>query len=160
MIRMSKLSDYAIMLMTYVGRPEASPVYTARELAVASELPLPTVSKVLKILAKGGVLVSQRGTHGGYALARAPHEITVVDVITAMDGLPALTQCTEHPRSPCDLEPTCPVRGNWRLINNTVVQALSNLTLAQMAAPLPSTTVTWRRSGHAAKSLVVLEKSA
>ena len=141
MIRMSKLADYGIVLMTHVAREPGGMVHTARELAEASELPLPTVSKVLKALARNELLASHRGTHGGYSLARTSHEISVADIIAAVDGPVALTQCTEHPSNPCDLESVCPVRTNWGLINQTVMQALDGLSLANMATPLTPETV-------------------
>lgn len=134
MIRMSRLADYGIVLMTYVARESA--VCTARELAEASDLPLPTVSKVLKALARGDLLVSHRGTHGGYSLARPAAQISVAEIISTVDGPVALTQCTEEASNPCDFESSCPVRTNWGLINKTVMEALERLSLADMAAPL------------------------
>ncbi len=139
MIRMSKLADYGIVLMTHAARQPRGTLHTSRELASASEIPLPTVSKVLKALARCDLLVSHRGTHGGYSLARSADAISVAEIITAVDGPVALTQCTELPRSPCDLESICPVRTNWALINRTVLDALGRLSLTAMAAPLKST---------------------
>ncbi|MEE8410306.1 MAG: SUF system Fe-S cluster assembly regulator [Myxococcota bacterium] len=146
MIRVSKLADYGIVLMTYAARQPYGMLHTARELARASELPLPTVSKVLKALARGGLLVSQRGTHGGYSLAHTSDAISVADIITAVDGPVSLTQCTELPRSPCDFESVCPVRTNWALINRTVLAAMEKLSLADMAGPLTTVRAGKRRS--------------
>lgn len=136
MIRMSKLADYGIVLMAYSGRNSATSVHTARELAERSEIPLPTVAKLLKALARGGLLTSQRGTRGGYSLALSAQEISVAEIITAIEGPPALTQCTQKSSDPCDLEKRCPVRTNWSVINKTVMRALGELTLADMMAPM------------------------
>lgn len=135
MIRMSRLADYGMALLLHAARPPQ--VHTARELAVAASLPLPTASKVLKVLAKGGVLCSQRGVRGGYRLARPAAEISVVDVLRAVDGLPALTQCnSRRSESRCSRETICPTRRNWRVINETVMRALAGLSLADMAEPV------------------------
>lgn len=146
MLRLSKMADYGIVLLTYVaqGYGPQGEVSTARGLAEKSGLPLPTVSKVLKSLSRYGLLVAQRGKHGGYTLARAPEEISVVDMIKAVEGPIALTECSTHAPSLCELEGTCPVRSNWSRITSVVQGALQNLTLADMATPngcgSPSTT--------------------
>ncbi len=95
----------------------------------------PTVSKLLKQLAKHGLVESIRGAHGGYRLARRPELITVADVVSALEGPIALTQCSVHGGG-CAIEPHCGVRSNWRLINGAIRQALESVTLAQMAEPL------------------------
>src|SRR5258708_32242142 len=91
MIRMAKLTDYASVLMTYFAR-EAGRAYTARDLAAEAHLPLPTVSKILKSLARGGILTSHRGLKGGYTIARAPEEISLTAIIVAMSGPMTLTE--------------------------------------------------------------------
>ena len=136
MIRIRKLTDYGIVLLTYfVGDGEAS-VRTARELAAKAYLPLPTVSKILKALARSGLLVAHRGIAGGYSLARAPEDISVADIIAALEGPLALTECSASAPGLCDLEPVCPVRSNWRKINDVVREALDQLSLADMSRPL------------------------
>ena len=85
MIRMTKLTDYASVLMTYFAKDPARP-HNARDLASETHLPLPTVSKVLKSLARGGLLESHRGLNGGYALSRDASEISLADILTAMEG--------------------------------------------------------------------------
>jgi len=136
MIRMTKLTDYASVLMTFFAR-EADRGHNARDLAAEAHLPLPTVSKVLKSLARGGLLASQRGLKGGYALSRPAEEISLADILAAMEGPVSLTQCNEPKGDACPHESLCPVRDNWRRINVVVRQALANVTLAEMATPLP-----------------------
>lgn len=145
MIRLSKLADYGIVLLTYFGRgPEDEAVYTARELADESRLPLPTVSKIMKALCRGGLLMSHRGVNGGYSLARPAKEISVVDIIAAIEGPIAMTECSITAPGLCEFEAACPVRSNWQRINSVVVQALAGLTLTDMKQPLPHTATTAR----------------
>lgn len=135
MIRMAKMTDYASVLMTYFAREEGR-AYTARDLAAEAHLPLPTVSKVLKSLAKGGVLTSHRGLKGGYALARSPEEISLTDIIAAMEGPMTLTECGEEVGQ-CSHQSLCPVTANWQQINVVLRQALSTISLAEMTRSLP-----------------------
>ena len=136
MLKMSKLADYGMVLLLHAaGDPGAGEVHTARSLAQAARLPRPTVTKILKSLTRAGLLTSQRGVAGGYALARPLEAITIVDVLSAIDGPPALTQCTDASAAECERETICPTRANWRLIHRTVLSALESLTLADLAAP-------------------------
>ncbi len=136
MIRLSKLTDYGIVLMTRFAVDSA--VHTARELADDTGVPLPTVSKVLKALAHEELLVSHRGVKGGYRLSRAPQEISIAQIIAAFEQI-AMTECTSIGLS-CELEATCPVRGNWQKIGLAIRNALQDLTLADMTTPLPMIT--------------------
>lgn len=138
MIRMSKQADYGIVLMTHLAAdPDREMTsYSARELAKETRLPLPMVSKILKVLTREGLLLSQRGVNGGYALARPPEGITVADVIRVMEGPIALTECGDV-RGECRHEPICPVRVNWEKINDAVRSALEKITLSDMVRPLP-----------------------
>jgi FeS assembly SUF system regulator len=135
MIRMSKQTDYGIVLLTQFATDPAGLTLSARELSQRADLPLPMVSKILKVLTRERLLLSQRGARGGYALARRPDEITVTDVISALDGPFAMTECVDAPGD-CRQESTCPVRSNWHLINQTVRRALDNITLWDMTRPL------------------------
>jgi len=137
MIRLTKLSDYGIVLLTYFARDGEGALLTARDLADESALPLPTVSKILKALARAELLVSHRGVKGGYSLARLPEKISVADIIGAIDGPIAVTECSTADTRLCDIERCCPVRTNWQRINAAVSRALGELTLAEMTEPLP-----------------------
>ncbi|HYE52346.1 MAG TPA: SUF system Fe-S cluster assembly regulator [Azospirillaceae bacterium] len=134
MIRLSKLTDYAVVVMTTMMRSDSA-MHTAASLADRTGLPAPTVSKLLKLLAKEGLLASHRGAAGGYSLARAPREITVAAVIQAIDGPIALTDCVDGAEGACGVESLCPRRGNWDKVNQAVRRALEGVTLADMAEP-------------------------
>lgn len=133
MIRLSKLTDYGIVLMTRFAADGA--VHTARELAGDTGVPLPTVSKILKALSREELLISHRGVKGGYGLARPAPEISVAQIISVFEPI-AMTECTSDGPSFCELEPTCPVRGNWQKIGLAIRGALQDLTLADMTGPL------------------------
>ena len=137
MIRLSKLADYGIVMMTHMARA-AGRQQTAPEIAAQSHLPLPTASKILKGLAHAGLLVSHRGAKGGYGLARPAEEISVADVIVALEGPIALTACIEHAPGECDIEAVCPARANWQRINRAIREALEGITLLEMAQTVPA----------------------
>jgi FeS assembly SUF system regulator len=135
MIRMTRLADYGILLLTLFARERGQKTRSARDLAAESKLPLPTVSKLLKVLARHGLLDAHRGVKGGFALARAPEAITVADIIGALDGPIGVTDCSTD-EGCCDIEQSCVVKRNWRRINHVVLDALRGITLAEMARPL------------------------
>jgi len=136
MIRVGKLTDYGLVLMTHIARQEKAVLHTARDLAAATRIPLPTVSKILKGLLQGGLLVSHRGTKGGYTLARTPKEISVADVIAALEGPIALTECSTDVIGLCGMEPSCPIKNNQRIISKAVKGALDKVLLADLANPM------------------------
>jgi FeS assembly SUF system regulator len=136
MIRLGKLTDYGLVLMTCMARHQNRQLHTARDLAAENQLPLPTVSKLLKQLLQARLLVSHRGLKGGYSLARVPQEITVAEIIGAMEGPIALTECSTDVVGLCDFEPHCPIRTNQRIISKAVSSALDRLTLADLVQPL------------------------
>ena len=134
MIRLTKLTDYSIVLMSHLaGEPKE--LMTASSLAHETHLALPTVSKILKVLSHEGLLVSYRGAHGGYMLARSPNEISVADLIAAMEGPIAMTECADL-HAECVQESFCRVRDNWQKINDAVRYALASISLEEMAQPL------------------------
>jgi len=128
---MTKLTDYGIMLLTHFARQPDGSMYNARDLAAAAGLPVPTVGKILKMLAREDLLVSHRGSKGGYSLARQPHEISVAEIIGALEGPVGLTECSVGPGT-CDQESRCPTRSNWNRINRVVLEALKGITLSEM----------------------------
>lgn len=134
MLRMTRLTDYGIVLLTHIARHPERLTRNAPELAVAAHLPLPTVSKILKILAREGLLVPHRGAKGGFSLARSPDAITVTDIIAALEGPIGLTECSVHGEDRCGIESLCPVSTNWQRINHAVLDALRGITLAEMAS--------------------------
>lgn len=135
MLRLSKLTDYGTVVMTYIARdPER--VHNAAEVAANVHVALPTASKILKLLAHEDLLVSHRGIKGGYSLARAPRDITVAQIINAMEGPIGMTECSSAPGL-CVQEPLCSVRANWMKINLAIRDALEKITLAEMIQPTP-----------------------
>ncbi|MCP3104579.1 SUF system Fe-S cluster assembly regulator [Myxococcus sp. K15C18031901] len=138
MLRMSKMTDYGIVLMTELARAEGD-TRTTRELAARTRVPLPSASKVLKGLLQAGLVVSQRGANGGYGLARPATSLSLAELVSALEGPVSLTECGVHATSamPCELESVCQVRGHWRLINQAIQEALGRLTLADLLAPAP-----------------------
>ncbi len=133
MLRIGKLTDYALLIMSQMAR-ESDAILSATLLAETLHLAPPTVSKILKILAEAGLLHSVRGADGGYHLARGAAEITVADVITAMEGL-AITVCCEQINL-CALNSLCTVRENWQQINHAIQSLLARVSIADMLAPL------------------------
>lgn len=140
MLRVSKLTDYATVVMTCLVAA-GDGVLSAQVLAERAHLEVPTVSKLLKQLAQAGLVTSTRGINGGYRLARVPERITIADIVTAMEGPIGMTECSANAGS-CDHEPHCGVRLNWQRINHAIAGALQGVTLADMVKPLAKRGVT------------------
>lgn len=136
MLRITKQTDYGIVLLSRMAA-EPQRLFNAPELAGEAQLPLPTVSKILKLLARDQVLASHRGVKGGYSLSRPPEAITISEVITCLDGPIAMTECVDD-EAPgvCQQEGHCPTQANWQVINRAVRRALEGITLRDMAEPL------------------------
>lgn len=133
MLRISKLTDYATVLLAALAhrRDECVP---ASRLAELTRLEPPTVAKVLKTLARSGLVTSIRGVNGGYKLAESPENISVAGIVSAMEGPIALTECGLEPGL-CSHESDCSLRGNWQKIGQAVEGALAGLSLADLAEP-------------------------
>lgn len=134
MFKISRLTDYSTVVMCYLAS-EPLKVYNAKDIFMHTHIAQPTVSKILKMLTKANLLVSQRGASGGYKLAKAPQDITVIEILTAMEGTMGLTECS-HDHSTCSIQAQCHIRGNWRLISEVIHQTLQNITLADLAKPI------------------------
>jgi FeS assembly SUF system regulator len=134
MLRLSKLTDYATVILSHIAK-ESSQTHSALCVADATGIALPTVSKVLKILVNANVLVSTRGIKGGYALARPPENISVADVISALEGPIALTECSISHEG-CEQASGCGISANWGLINQAIHNVLESITLADMIKPV------------------------
>lgn len=135
MLRLSKLTDYATVILSFMAR-DTIQVHAAVEIATVTGIALPTVSKILKLLVNADVLVSTRGAKGGYVLARTPETISVAAVINALEGPIALTECSISQQG-CEQASGCDIRGSWSLINQTIHNALESVTLADLIRPLP-----------------------
>ena len=132
MLKLNRITDYAVVVLAQMAR-EPGRLATAPQLAQDSAVPMPTVAKVLKDLARAGVLVSERGAHGGYRLAKPPGEGTVLQIIRALEGPVSLTACVDGTEGNCDVEALCPMRGNWDRVNRAIRTALESVSLAEMA---------------------------
>jgi FeS assembly SUF system regulator len=133
MLRISRQTDYALVLLTRFVEEEGAPPRNARDLAEATGIPLPTVSKVLKSLCRNGLLASTRGVNGGYRLAASADVISVAQVIAAIDGPIALTECLTQEVDPCGIRSGCPTHDRWAEINAAVARALEGLSLRRLS---------------------------
>lgn len=131
MIKLSKMTDYAVVILSdMVG--QKGEVLSAASVAQSTKLPEPTVSKILKLLAKHDLVDSMRGANGGYALNKAPDSINMAHVILATEGPIELTACVDSGSSCCDRANDCSIKGQWNPVNLAMQQALENVSLKQM----------------------------
>lgn len=129
MLRITKITDYGFILLVHMANQDQGLLHNAKDLSASIDLPLPTVSKVLKILTQGGILSSQQGSKGGYSLIRSATEITAAQIVEAIEGPVAITDCSGA--DGCERD--CQVSGSWQKVNASVIGALSALTLAEMS---------------------------
>ncbi len=135
MFRLNKLTDYAIVLMTYIASTPEPALHSARELAAGTQLPEATVGKILRELLDHGLVVSHRGVKGGYTLARQSDEITVAEIIAALEGPIGFTECNSSPGC-CDFQPSCTIQSNSALIGRMLHRALQDIRLSDLIHPL------------------------
>lgn len=138
MLRMSRLTDYGTVVLAHLASNDSTCV-SAAEVAQVSGIALPTVSKLLKSLAKAELVRSTRGAHGGYRLARQPQKISAVEVIDALEGPVSITECSSS-NSHCDYEHNCNVGNAWQRINIAIRRALDDISLADLQrvdSPVP-----------------------
>ena len=131
-MKLSKLTDYSVVLLSFLAQSN-KPAQSAATLAEATGIPGPTVAKLMKMLARNGLVTSTRGTAGGYALAQSADETSVADIITAIEGPIALTACVDESEDLCAVESMCGVAGNWDSVNRAVRKALDQVSLTDMA---------------------------
>lgn len=141
MLRVSKLTDYATVVMSVMAE-DASSVLSASELATRAGLETTTVAKVLKPLAQAGLVEGFRGSNGGYRLARKPGLITLADIVEALEGPLAMTECSTH-GSRCGIQAHCDARPKWLRVNAVIAEALRGISLQSMHAH-PSSAMTRR----------------
>lgn len=135
MLKLSKMTDYAAVLMAHIARTPDQ-LFTATDIAEQVQIPKPTVSKALKMLQKSGLLISHRGAQGGYGLSRPPQQITASDILVAIEGPFAMTDCSQEDAF-CDLQDTCGVADNWQRVSIAMHQLLQSITLVQLAQKQP-----------------------
>lgn len=131
MIKLSRLTDYAVVVLGKLATEQGKQM-TAAELATGTGIPEPTVSKVLKLLAKPGLIRSTRGVNGGYTLDKASTEISVAEVIAALEGPIALTACVDGSEDSCNFHQVCSLKGRWQKVNDAIQSALSDLKLSDL----------------------------
>lgn len=130
MLRVTKMTDYASMLLACLAQAPAK-VHSASELAEQTRLELPTVSKVLKPLSRAGLIAAFRGSQGGYRLAKPAAQISLYEVVEAMEGRLGMTECSgEH--SQCEHEPHCGMQNHWQKINDVIGDALKAVSIAEL----------------------------
>jgi FeS assembly SUF system regulator len=138
MLRMSKLTDYGTMVLAQLAA-SGQGLTTAQAVAAATHLAQPTVSKLLKSFVRAGLVTSMRGAQGGYALARPARAISAAEILDALEGPVAITECSAS-HGCCDLESFCRVGSAWQRINSSIRRALEDVTLADLQErrePLP-----------------------
>jgi len=133
MIILSKLADYGVIVATHLAARPGRQV-AAATVAAETRLPQATVAKILKALARAGLVLAARGAGGGYRLARIATAISIAEVVAAIDGDIGLTQCSVHVDE-CARTTYCPTRPHWAAINSAVGQALSAVSLDAMLTP-------------------------
>jgi len=133
MLRLSKKADYALMAMKHLARNGSAPSTSAREIAEKYDIPIELMAKVLQRLVRIGLLASTQGTRGGYTLGRSPAEISVVDVIEAIDGPFTVTACSTE-KNDCDQFSKCSIRDPLWQIREKIAAALGTVTIAEIAA--------------------------
>lgn len=135
MLRISRLTDYALVVMAHLAREAHVCVHPATAIAEVTGLPQPTVAKILKALSREGLLHSVRGAAGGYSLARDPRAVSVADVIAAIEGPIALTACSVHGGETCADVDTCQLADHWPHINGAIASALAGVSVWDLARP-------------------------
>ncbi len=133
MLRISKLADYGTVVMVYLAK-HAQDLCNARDIALHTHLSVPTVSKILKRLTGAGLLTSVRGVTGGYRLQRSATDISVSQIIYALEEHRGFTECSLQPND-CALQGVCTIQGNWRLISHAIETALDSVSLEALAKP-------------------------
>lgn len=142
MLKLTKKADYGLIALRHLASERRGA--SAKDIADSYTIPLPLLSKILQKLARNGLLISEQGTHGGYRLARDPHQITTLEVILSIDGPIILTHCfTEH--SECDQSGRCPVRQPLRKVHEGILRLLSGITISDLSQddmPVPQALAT------------------
>lgn len=132
-MRLSSLADYAVVMLSAAARHAPGERLTANQLADETGVPLPTAQKLMGRLAQAGLLASARGTGGGVRLARAAADISLADIVEAVEGPIAMTACVDDLRHDCGLEGACRVKPHWGVVNSSIRSALGGVSLATLS---------------------------
>jgi FeS assembly SUF system regulator len=131
-IKLGKLTDYAIVVLTQLSQEGEGTAKSAPQLSEQTGIPEPTVSKVLKTLAREKLVESTRGAAGGYRLAKRAQDLSLCDIIEAVEGPIAIASCVDKAEEHCSAESRCPSRGKWNPVNHAIRSALQELKLSDM----------------------------
>ena len=132
-MRLSSLADYAVVIMSAAARAGSGARLSATVLAKETGIPLPTTQKLLQRLGQAGLFRSVRGGGGGFMLTRGPAEISLADIVEAVEGPIAMTACVEEGRHDCALEGSCAVKPHWGAVNGAIRASLSGVSLETLA---------------------------
>ncbi len=130
MLRISRLADYAIIVMAAIDKQ--SEIISREKLCEITRIPPATVKKLLRMLANDGLVVAERGLKGGYRLSQSSNDISVADIVEAVDGKIAITECSHARDEPCEYSAICEVQSNWSVVNQHVYQLLDSISLEVM----------------------------
>lgn len=137
-MKFSKLTDYAVIILTALQHSSIDNSASASAIAKETMIPEPTVSKVLKILARANLVISQRGASGGYYISRDLSQISVLDALIAVEGPLTMTECSSDSDNVCSLESICSLNGRWNIVNLAIEDTLKGISLQQLRkAPAP-----------------------
>lgn len=134
MLKLNKLTDYAIVILGHMAR-DVGVVRTSQAISDATMVPLPTVSKLMKLMTQSGLVTAHRGAKGGYSLDKEADQVTVAEIVQALEGPIALTACVDGADDECGVESACVMAGNWNRVNQAIHAALDAVTLAEMMDP-------------------------
>lgn len=134
MLRLSRMTDYAVVVLNHLATQIGRNQNTA-DVAVATGLPAPTVSKLLHRLTEAAIVVAERGRYGGYRLAHSPEDVRLSDILAAFEGQIALTDCLDSAGNACEHETRCAVAGRWNVVSLAISRVLNDLTLADVMTP-------------------------
>ena len=135
MLRLNRMTDYAILVLGALARRHGETLASGY-LAQVTELTQPTVAKVLKMLLAAELVETQRGVRGGYRLMKILAHISLVDIVEAMEGPIAVTDCIEGARQPCSASNCCCMRSHWKHVNLAIRNALRDVTLEDLINPV------------------------
>lgn len=130
MIRISKMTDYALVILAFLSK-EPHQFVQASDVALNTHVNKPTAAKVLKALARNGMLASFRGVNGGYKLTRMPEDISVAEVIQILEGPMAIMECTLG-KGHCNIYDSCEMNTSWHKINHVIIKALDTVKLSDL----------------------------
>jgi FeS assembly SUF system regulator len=132
MIKIGKLTDYAVVLMGKLSKEGDGVSRSAHYLSEKTGVPEPTVAKIMKMLAQENLVASVRGAAGGYKLSKAPDQISIAEIIAAMEGPIAIVSCVSGDEGDCMIAASCPMKGNWDKVNQSIKSALDEVKLTEM----------------------------